>query len=212
MKEDYTREVLGIINIPQESASGWEEVLLDIKSRGVETVGMFVFDDLTGLDTVIGKVFSESMQQKCVLHFQRNLNKHIRKTHRQLFNEEVKAVFNPDDVFYTPTEAVKNLKKVLGKWSKTYPKLMATMKRNDLESVFTYLNFDYRIRRMIYTTNWIERLNKSFRRTLKMRNALPNPQAAITLMGYVAMEMEEKTYSYPIANFKFDDNFNLNNV
>ena len=68
----------------------------------------------------------------------------------------------------------------------------------------------YRIRRMIYTTNWLERLNKSFRRTLKMRNALPNPQAAITLMGYVAMEMEEGTYSYPITNFKYDSNFNYN--
>ena len=59
---------------------------------------------------------------------------------------------------------------------------------------------------------WIERLNKSFRRTLKMRNALPNPKAAITLMGYVAMEMEEKTYSYPISNFKLDVNFNLNRI
>ena len=27
LKEDYTREVLGIVNIPQESASGWQEVL-----------------------------------------------------------------------------------------------------------------------------------------------------------------------------------------
>ncbi len=74
--------------------------------------------------------------------------------------------------------------------------------------VFTYLNFDYRIRRMIYTTNWIERLNKSFRRTLKMRNALPNPKSVITLLGFVAMEMGDKTYSYPITNFKFDENFN----
>ena len=31
-------------------------------------------------------------------------------------------------------------------------------------------------------------------------------ETAITLMGYVVMEMEEKTYSYPISNFKFDDN------
>jgi len=57
---------------------------------------------------------------------------------------------------------------------------------------------------MIYTTNWIERLNKSFRRTLKMRNALPNIQSVITLIGFVAMEMEQGTYSYPITNFKFD--------
>lgn len=208
LKEDYTREVLGIVNIPQESASGWQEVLESIQARGVQKVGLFVFDGLTGLDDIVGKVFANSMKQNCVLHFQRNLNKHIRKVHREPFCSDVKAVFDPDNLFYTPKEAVKNLKDVLTKWSKIYPKLMSTMNRDDLDTVFTYLNFNYRIRRMIYTTNWIERLNKSFRRTLKMRNALPNPQAAITLMGYVAMEMGEKTYSYPISNFKFDDNFN----
>ena len=207
LKDDYSREVLSIVNIPQESASGWQEVLEEIQTRGVEQVGLFVFDDLTGLDTVISKVFSQSMQQKCVLHFQRNINKHIRKTHRAEFSSELKNVFNPDDVFYTTKEAVSCLQEFLIKWAKTYPKLKKIAQRNDLENIFTYLHFDYRIRRMIYTTNWIERLNKSFRRTLKMRNALPNPKAAITLMGFVAMEMEEKTYSYPISNFKFDQNF-----
>ena len=43
-----------------------------------------------------------------------------------------------------------------------------------------------------------------------MRNALPNPKAVLTLLGFVAMEMEEGTYSYPITNFKFDENFNYN--
>ena len=210
LKEDHTREVLGIINIPQESASGWQETLEGIKSRGVDKVGLFVFDDLTGLDTVIGKVFAASMQQKCILHFQRNLNKHIRKSDRALFCAELKEIFNPDDVFYTVKEATDNLQSFLKKWSKTYPKLKSAMNRTDLETVFTYLEFDYRVRRMIYTTNWIERLNKSFRRTLRMRNALPNPQSAITLMGYVAMEMEEGTYSYPITIFKYDTNFNYN--
>ena len=57
---------------------------------------------------------------------------------------------------------------------------------------------------MLYTTNRIERLNKSFGRTLKIRNALPGPKAAITLPGYVAMEMEEKTHSYPINNFNLN--------
>ena len=104
-------------------------------------------------------------------------------------------------MFYTTQQGIENLKTVLRKWTKTYPKIQSTIDRDDLNIVFNYLNFNYRIRRMIYTTNWIERHNKSFRITLKMRNALPNPRAAITLMGYVAMEMGEKTYSYPISNF-----------
>lgn len=207
LKEDLTREVLSIVNIPQESASGWEEVLHAIKERGVDQVGLFVFDDLTGLDVVIGKVFASSMHQKCVLHFQRNLNKHIRATDRKVFAKELSTVFDPDNAQYTAPQAIARFKKILDKWSKNYPKLRVTANREDLDSIFTYLQFDYRIRRMIYTTNWIERLNKSFRRTLKMRNALPTPKAAITLIGYVAMEMEEKKYSYPITNFQFDANF-----
>jgi transposase-like protein len=207
LKEDLTREVLSIVNIPQESASGWEEALNGIKERGVGRVGLFVFDDLTGLDTVIGKVFGQSMQQKCVLHFQRNLNKGIRITDRRAFAKELSCVFDPDNIHYTVEQATTRLKEVLGKWSKSYPKLKTTANRIDLEAIFTYLRFDYRIRRMIYTTNWIERLNKSFRRTLNMRNALPTPSAAITLLGFVAMEMGDRTYSYPITNFRFNANF-----
>jgi putative transposase len=210
LKEDHKREVLGIVNIPQESASGWQEVLLNIKNRGVEKVGLFVFDGLTGLDTVVGKVYSESLQQKCTLHFQRNLNKHTRKADRELFAKELKEAFNPDSPTLTQEQAVDNLKQVLSKWGNKYPKFNSMANSDELDTLFTYLNFDYRVRRMIYTTNWIERLNKSFRRTLKMRNALPTPQSAITLLGFVAMEMEEKTYSYPITNFKFDENFNYN--
>lgn len=208
LKEDLTREVLGIVNIPQESAQGWEEVLLGIKARGVKKVGMFVFDGLTGLKTVVGKVFSGSMQQECMLHFQRNLYKHLRKTDRKTFSEELSSVFDPDNQQHTVGKAVEKLTTVLNKWVPKYPKLKSVVARDDLEVLFTYLNFDHRIRRMLYTTNWIERLNKSFRRTLKMRNALPSPRSAITLLGYVAMEMEENTYSYPITNFKFDVNFN----
>ena len=60
---------MGIINIPQESASGWQKVLEWIKTRGVQKVDLFVFDDLIGLDTVIGKVFNPSLEQKCIIHF-----------------------------------------------------------------------------------------------------------------------------------------------
>lgn len=207
LKEDLTREVLSIINIPQESAAGWEEVLNSIRERGVQHVGLFVFDDLTGLDSVIGKVFSKSMQQKCVLHFQRNINKHIRVNDRKVFAKQLAEVFDPDNATYTADQAVTRLKELLIRWTKTYPKLKTVAGRKDLELIFTYLHFDYRIRRMIYTTNWIERLNKAFRRTLNMRNAMPTPQSAITLIGYVAMEMGEKSYSFPITNFKFDQNF-----
>ena len=201
VKEDFTREVLAIVNFPTESASGWLETIESLSQRGVEQVGLFVFDNLKGLDLSISKVYSTAKQQKCILHFQRNLSKNIRVKDRVEFCGQLKKVFNPDDKYYTAEQAQSNLKNVLNQWVKKYPSLKHTIQRDDLSLLFTYLSFDYRVRRMLYTTNWIERLNKSFRRTLKVRNALPTIQAAFTLMGYVALEMSDKTYKYPITNF-----------
>ena len=208
VKQDFTREVIAIVNIPQESATGWAEVLRDIKKRGVKQVELFVCDDLTGLEDAIYKVFKDSRQQSCTLHLKRNLMNKIRRSDRAQFSEELKPVFNPDDANYTTAEAVVNFKSLIAKWSKKYSGLNHYLEKSNLERYFTYLDYDFRIRRMIYTTNWIERLNKSFRRTLKMRNALPSPKAALTLLGYVAMEIEDGPYKYPIRNFKEDEKMN----
>ena len=51
---------------------------------------------------------------------------------------------------------------------------------------------------MIYTTNWIERLNKTFK-SLKVRGALPNVEAGQILLYGVATEMS--SYNYPITAF-----------
>jgi transposase-like protein len=205
IKEDYTREVLSVVNMPQESAQGWLESLEQIKKRGVKQVGLFVSDDLAGLDNAIGKEYGKSSHQSCIIHFQRNLSKRVRKTDKEEFCSDVKGVFKPDQEGYRAEDAIGNFRKVMKKWSKLYPGFKKYETKIDLIKYFTYLKYDYRIRRMIYTTNWIERLNKCFRRTLKMRNALPKPEAAITLIGFVSMEMEQGTYSYPITNFKFDE-------
>ena len=53
---------------------------------------------------------------------------------------------------------------------------------------------------MIYTINWVK----------SSINPLPNPKTVIRFMGFTAMEMEQETYSYPISNFKFGENFNYN--
>ena len=52
----------------------------------------------------------------------------------------------------------------------------------------TYLKYAPEIQSMIYTTNWIERLNLDFRKVTRMRSAMPNEDSVITLMGSVAMD------------------------
>ena len=67
---------------------------------------------------------------------------------------------------------------------------------------FTYLDYPIEVQRMIYSTNWIERLNRDYKRVLKMRGAMPTPESVIALMGAVAMEKECTAYAYPVYAFR----------
>ena len=70
------------------------------------------------------------------------------------------------------------------------------------KAYFTYLNYNHRIQSMIYTTNWIERLQKDFRRVTRMRGAMPNEESVILLMGKTAMD--KKSYLRQVPRIDLD--------
>jgi transposase-like protein len=65
------------------------------------------------------------------------------------------------------------------------------------------------MRNMVYTTNWIERLNRDYKRTTRMRGALPNPEATILLLGNVAMS--KKAYARKIPKINYEKSFKWEN-
>lgn len=208
VKEDYTREVIGIINIPSESASGWQEVLMDIKQRGVKKIGLIISDNLTGLDKVIPLIYRKTAHQKCVVHLKRNILNKVASKHKEEVAEDLKDVFDLDLSNDTVNNAFGRLDVFADKWRKKYRHIGNLVHNEMNELYFTYTNYHPKIRRMIYTTNWIERLNKEFRRTFKIRNSMPNYQSALTLLSKVAMDKEDGYMKYPIYKFKFDKTLN----
>jgi putative transposase len=203
VREDYTREVLGIVNIPTESATGWSLVLEDIKQRGVQSIGLVVSDNLTSLDTAVGKVFN-SPHQKCVVHLLRNTLAQIHPKHKQAVADDLKKVFDLNIPTDTHQQVHNRLQQFCTQWQKPYPAMVKKLQQTQLDYYTTYLQFNPQIRRMIYTTNWIERLNRDFRRTLKIRGAMPTVESVLALMSKVAIDKENNLYRYPIQNFKFD--------
>ena len=67
--------------------------------------------------------------------------------------------------------------------------------------LFTYLAFPFSIRRMLYTTNWIERLNRDIRKGTRQRLSFPNPDSALNLIWAIIVDREDKTYRYPVTAF-----------
>jgi len=54
---------------------------------------------------------------------------------------------------------------------------------------------------MIYTTNWIERLNKEIRMTIKIRNSFHNVDSALNLICFALLNFEQLVYKYPVTAF-----------
>ncbi|TBR37371.1 IS256 family transposase, partial [Marinomonas agarivorans] len=166
---DMTREVIGIYNAPTESASVWDDICVDLKGRGLKHADLFVIDNLTELDSTLEKHFNTRIQ-KCVLHLKRSLLNKVKKQHRLDVAADLNTLFQLDNREDTKEALIERGKAVSAKWQRYYPHLNRLSDADWLSYYATYLSFEYDIRNMIYTTNWIERLNKSFKRTLKIRN------------------------------------------
>ena len=208
VRPDRTREVLAIVNFPTESSTGWLEVLHSLKNRGVKEVQLFVSDGLNGIENAIASTFSSADMQLCVVHLERNILKHIKPKDKMEVGSELREVFQTAIKEDTIQKGWKRWTVFIEKNKKKYS-VLSNFQMDRYRQYFTYLKFDYRVRSMIYTTNWIERLNKDYKRTTKMRGALPNPEATILLLGYVAMNRNAYTRKVPKLDyekhFKWDE-------
>lgn len=202
VKSDKTREVLAIINFPTESSMGWKEAFENIKHRGVKKIGLVITDGLKGIEDAISEHFPGTPLQLCVVHLERNVVKYIKPKDKAAVVQDFKQVFRTGDSSYTKRKALKEWEIFTEKWGKHYPGIKRMRDNERIEWYFTYLEYDYRVQRMLYTTNWIERLNREYKRTIKMRGALPNTDAVILLLGYVAMTRKYFTRKVPGLDYE----------
>jgi len=179
------REVLGITHFPSESATGWGLQLEELRGRGVENIGLMVADGIPGLEDALWGSFSGTPLQWCwcTTHIKRNLLARVRSEDKDLLTEDLRGVFRTDDSDDAPEAGWEHWQAMCGRWSQKYDYFSKLQSERTYQNGFTYLNFDWRIRSMIYTTNWTERLNRSFRRVLKMRLSMPDQESVLVLLG-----------------------------
>ena len=187
VKSDRTREVLGVVNFPTESATGWEEVHRVLQKRGVKRVGLIVADGLSGLETATARVFPGVPFQKCVIHLERNVLSRIKPADKKAVGEDLREVFVTDKKDDAPDKGWKRWEDFVDTWKKRYPSLKNYLDKTIYFAHFTYLNYHHKTRSMIYSTNWIERLNRDYKRTLRMRGVMPDSDSVIFLLGKVSM-------------------------
>lgn len=200
--EEGTREVLGILNMPQESATGWGDIFDKLKERGVQRIGLMVADGIKGLDTVIAEKFPGTLLQRCVTHLKRNMFAKVRHGDKAALAADLRDIFRTGQRDYTVEMAWTKWQEMCDRWGKDYRSIRILRNNADYKAYMTYLNYAPQIQAMIYTTNWIERLNRDFRRVTRMRTAMPNEDSVLTLMGSVAMD--HKAFDRALPNITVD--------
>ena len=127
-------------------------------------------------------MYPQAQIQRCVIHTLRNSFKYINYSDLRKFSSDFKAVYNAPN----ESAALSELEAVKEKWGKKYPYAISNWEKN-WEDVSSFFQFSEEIRRIMYTTNIIESLNRQYRKVTKTKSVFPNDQS-LEKMLYLASE------------------------
>jgi putative transposase len=178
---DGDRDVLGMWFQETEGAKFWMQVLTDLKTRGVQDILICCVDGLTGFPETIEAIFPKTTVQTCIVHLIRTSLKYVPRREREQVARDLKPIYTATDADAAQAE----LERFDEKWGQRFPVITQAW-LNAWEHVIPFLAFPDEVRRVIYTTNAIEALNRQLRKALKTKGHFPNEDAARKLI-YLAL-------------------------
>jgi putative transposase len=190
------KELLGMWIAPTEGARFWLGVMTELKNRGVKDLFIASVDGLKGFPEAIETVFPGVEVQLCIVHMVRNSIKYVNWKDRKEVCKDLKEVYT------APTEsaALQKLEEFDQKWNGKYPTI-AKKWRNNWDRIIPFFEYPEDIRKVMYTTNAIESVNRSIRKVIKAKGSFPNDKAIVKML-YLALNNASKKWTMPIKNWK----------
>ena len=192
---DGTKDILSINIGANESSKFWLGMLNDLKNRGVQEVLFFCVDGLSGFKEAIHTIYPQAEVQRCIIHMLRNSFKYVSYKDIKKFAADFKAVYK------APTEelALSELEGVKELWGKKYPYAISNWEQN-WDVVRPFFEFSDDVRRIMYTTNIIEGVNRQFRKVTKTKSSFPS-DTSLSKMLYLASQNVKKKWTQRYRNW-----------
>jgi putative transposase len=178
---DGDREVLGLWFQDTEGAKFWMQVLTELKARGVADILIACVDGLKGFPEAIEAVFPQTTVQTCIVHLIRASLKYVPRRQYDQVVRDLKPIYTAINA----DQAMLALEQFESKWDQQLP-IIARIWRDAWPQVIPFLAYEPEVRRVIYTTNAIEALNRQLRKAIKTKGSFPSEQSAIKLI-YLAI-------------------------
>lgn len=183
---DGNRDILGLwAGDGGEGAKYWQQVLTEIKNRGVDDVLLLVCDGLKGLPEAVGNVWPKTIVQTCVVHLIRASFRYAARQDWDKLARALRPIYTADTV----AAAEERFLEFSEDWGRKYPAIVKLWSNAWAEFV-PFLQFDKEIRRIVCTTNAIESVNARIRKAVKARGHFPNEQAALKCVYLAVMALD----------------------
>lgn len=183
-----TRQVLGVSVALSEHEVHWRTFLHSLVQRGLSGVQLIISDAHSGLQAARRAVFGGIPWQRCQFHLQQNASACVpRQELKAEAAADIRAIFNAPNRL----EADALLGKAVQKYAKSAAKLATWLETNIPEGLIVFA-FPESHRRLIRTSNGLERLNKEVRRRTRVVGIFPNEAACLRLVRAILMEASEE--------------------
>ena len=178
-----------------EGAKFWLRVLTELKNRGLKDILIACCDGLTGFPDAIQAVYPQTQVQLCIVHLMRNCLKYVPWKDKKQVAADLKPIYQAATI----EEAERALDAFSQEWDDLYPAISQIWLRH-WEHVIPIFDYPMAIRRVIYTTNAIESLNRSFRKIIKTKAVFPDEESVFKLL-YLSMKNIIKKWNRPIRDW-----------
>lgn len=185
------RQLLGVSVALSEQEAHWRAFLQSLVERGLSGVQLIISDAHFGLKAARQAVFGGVPWQRCQFHLQQNASQYVpRQEMKSEVAADIRAIFNAPNRH----EAEALLRKAVDKYAKSAAKL-ATWLESNLPEGLTVFAFPEPHRRLIRTTNGLERVNRELKRRTRVVGIFPNPAACLRLVTAIAIEISDEWFT-----------------
>ncbi len=189
VREDGFREHLGLWLGNAESEASWGGAFSDLTKRGLRGVRYIVSDEHSGLRAALQRHFPDAAQQRCQVHYLRNLLAQCPSLERF---HEVKGALR--DAWDAPTRegATERIRALLEELDQKAPRLASWIEESVEETLTVFELATPAERLRLRTTNGIEHEHAEIRRRTRVVRIFPNDESLLRLTSALAVERNEQ--------------------
>ena len=188
VRADGTKQLVAIADGYRESSGSWEDLLRDLKRRGMRAPVVMVGDGALGMWSALGEVFPETRHQRCWVHKLANVLSALPKSVHPAARRALAEIRDAEDRAHAEVAIEAFAAEFGAKWPKAVAKIV-----DDAEVLLTFFDFPAEHWIHLKTTNPIESTFATVRLRTKVTKG-PGSRAAGLAMAFKLIESAEQRW------------------